>query len=111
MVEDQKIYVTPTRILDAGVVGDVEYFPVGSQIESNVFQHGEQKPEIRQKSEFHLRFKDSKRDGISLYGEDADTAWKNYRLVAGPTSTRLVVHMEEPGSGSADPEVGNIEVW
>lgn len=96
MLEDQKFYVTASRILDAEVVGDVEYLEVGSRTGSNVFgADGNLTPQLRDRSEFRLFFKDSEKDGIFLYGEAADTAWMNYRKAAGPTNVRLAVVWEK----------------
>jgi len=110
MVEDQKFYATATRIVDADTIADVQYFPAmsiddggnGTAKQGELTQKFdavvvEAARKVREKSYVHFAFKDPERSGIELYGDEADTAWKNFRKVSGPTLTRLVVHMEERG--------------
>lgn len=82
-MQNRKFYVTPNRILDVDIVGDVRYLPLGSPTGYNIsVGDGKFKPDLRKNSEFVLVFKEEDRDCIALYGEEADTAWKNYRRAA-----------------------------
>ena len=80
MVEDQKFYVTPTRILDADIIGDVQYFSVGSSTGSTrLMNDGGFQPELRKKSELHIAFKDNEKDGICLYGARMVLSMKDFQ--------------------------------
>src|SRR5690242_5267991 len=92
--EDQKFYVTATRILDADLIGNVEYFNEGSCQNGNAYEGEGTRPEIRKRSEVHFDFKDSQKKSIVLFGADADRAWTNFRRVAGPLAARLTQHGE-----------------
>jgi hypothetical protein len=75
--EDRKFYVTANRILDADVIGDVQYHPAGS-------------------SELFIAFKDPEKESISLSGDEADKAWNNFRkVVVGSRWDRLHIGEEE----------------
>jgi hypothetical protein len=93
MEEDQKFYVTPNRILDAEIIGDVEYHPTGSPTGTRFVKVDAERdePELRKKSELVIVFKDAERGSLTLYGDEADTAWKNFRLVAGPSAERFAL--------------------
>jgi hypothetical protein len=71
--EDRKFYVTANRILDADVIGDVQYHPA----EGN----RQDEPQLRKRSELFIVFKDPEKESISLSGDEADKAWKNFRKV------------------------------
>jgi hypothetical protein len=83
MESNTKFYITSNRILDAEIIADVQYHATGEPIPSQYHRlgvDGEQlPPESRKMSELHLYFKDSEKDSIALFGDEADTAWKNYR--------------------------------
>jgi hypothetical protein len=94
-MEGRKFYVTPNRILDADVLGDVEYRPMGSptgRYRSIPGKPAEASPELSTESELVIYFK-GKRGWISFNGTEADAAWKNFRLAAAPD--RLALLMEE----------------
>jgi hypothetical protein len=84
MEEDQKFYITPNRILDTGAIRDVVYKPAGSptgtrriKVDAEGSPGGE--PELREESELVIVFKGAQRDLLTLYGHEADTAWKNFQ--------------------------------
>jgi hypothetical protein len=92
-MDDRKFYVTPNRILDADVVGDVQYHPKGSPTGRDGFvEFGDDgpfsKPELYKVSELVLIFKDPTRESITLYGDEADTTWQNFRNVVGSALER-----------------------
>ena len=53
------------------------------------------KPDLRKTSELFISFKDPERDSISLSGEEADAAWKNFKKAAGSTADRTSAYFEE----------------
>src|SRR5260221_10636058 len=98
-MEDHKFYVTPNRILDPEIVGDVEYFPKGSPGPGPVMgETGLDEYPPRKKSELWIRFKNQNAEAIYLTGDEADTAWQNYREAAGSMSNRVAALMERQGS-------------
>lgn len=94
MQDDKKFCVTPTRILDAESVADVEYFPVGTRRGADVLTKDGPKPNLLKKSEFHLRFKDGEQEGVFLFSEEADKAWLNFRRVSGSTLDQMMAFTE-----------------
>ena len=89
MNEDRKFYVTPYRMIDADLIGDVEYFPDGTPTGNGAVADGELVDQLRKESQICFRFKDRERGSLTLNGEAADTAWMNFRTVAGPDRIRV----------------------
>ena len=105
-MEQRKFYVTPNRILDTDVLGDVEYRPVGSptgRYKSVPGKPDEAAPELSTESELVMYFK-GKRGWISFTGAEADTAWKNFKLAAAPD--RLALLMEDTFSKAEEHKEG-----
>ena len=79
MEQNRKFYVTPNRILDADIIGDMGYYPAGSRPDSEVLRLGGLTQEPIKEPELRIVFKDPYQRSITLHGEEADTAWNNYR--------------------------------
>jgi hypothetical protein len=85
--EDRKFYVTANRILDADVIADVQYHPAGSPTGMTTYLgvdaegNRQDEPQLRKRSELFIVFKDPEKESISLDGDEADKAWKNFRKV------------------------------
>jgi hypothetical protein len=84
--EDRKFYVSPNRIIDADMIGEVEYFPDGTPNGNGAPDGSDQ---LRKQSEIRFRFKDRERGSFTLMGEAADKAWLNFRTVSGPDRISL----------------------
>ena len=70
MERNRKFCVTRNRTLDIDIIGDVQYLGVN---------------EWREKSGLVIFFKDPAREALTLFGDEPDVAWRNYRIAAGLT--------------------------
>jgi hypothetical protein len=99
-VESRKFYVTPNQILDVEIVGDVRYHEAGSPtgmtnivlVDSGEF---EVQPDTEAKSWLTIGFKDPDKEWITLHGDEADTAWKNFRRAANIEGEAVVMGLND----------------
>lgn len=97
MDHNRKFYLTPNRILDSDILGDVQYFAAGTTNATPYRDHEGtlvSAPPLKQ-SQLSIAFKDSERDCITLYGEEADTAWENFRRAADINDEAITIMMEK----------------
>ena len=83
MEDNRKFYVTPNWIMDADIIGEIRYHLAGSCPDSEFYRRAGQTQEPIKESELRIGFKDLFRSPITVRGEDADKAWKNFRKVVG----------------------------
>ena len=91
MEENRKFYVKPNWILDADIIGEVEYKPAGEPIPLLIDPGPTEEeiiPKVTKHSEIYIAFKNPDRDGIHLWDKEADCAWKNIRRVVGAMEDR-----------------------
>jgi hypothetical protein len=66
---NREFYLTPQRILDVDIVGDVQY---------------ETAADRKGHSKLRIEFTNAGKKWIELYADEADTAWKNYQTALDP---------------------------